>query len=251
MRQEIDVVIPTYNRARTLGRAIDSVLGQSLPVHEVIVVDDGSTDETATLIAKYVAQDPRVVYMRGSHAGAPAARNCGIARATAEFIAFQDSDDEWDPHLLETLLPLIEGPDQVAFCSIRLNRDEATSSILPAGFVANPARMLRRQNIVSTQAAVLPRSLLDETKFDTRLPRLQDWDLWLSLTARNVRFQHVPVPLVQVNVQADSITRNSEAYYLALRMILWKHRRQFVRSPYEYLRNIARVVVGPILRKTV
>lgn len=240
----IDVVIPTYNRARTLGRAIDSVLAQTLPVHQVIVIDDGSTDQTAALLATYIVKDPRVLYIRGAHAGAPAARNLGITKATGELLAFQDSDDEWDPRLLETLFPLLSGPNHVAFCSIQLNWDESTNVIRPARHLAHPVRALRRENVISTQAALIPRHLLEVTHFDLHLPRLQDWDLWLSLAARGVDFTHIAAPLVQVNVQPDSISRNTEAYYRALRIILRKHRYQLLCSPTAYAKNLGRAILG-------
>jgi GT2 family glycosyltransferase len=89
----VSVIVPTYNRAAILARALDSALAQSYPHVEVLVIDDGSTDATAAVVAQY---GDRVRYLRQANAGVGAARNHGIANARGEFIAFLDSDDAWD-----------------------------------------------------------------------------------------------------------------------------------------------------------
>ncbi len=94
----ISVIIPTYNRAELVGAAVRSALGQTCPPYEVIVVDDGSTDGTAAVLAGF---DARVVVIRQVNQGVSAARNAGIARATGDFVAFLDSDDVWEPWKLE------------------------------------------------------------------------------------------------------------------------------------------------------
>lgn len=96
----VSVVIPTYNRARTIGEAVASVLAQSLPAHEVVVVDDGSTDATPAALAPFAG---RIIVHRQANGGVGAARNVGIARATGDWIAFLDSDDVWLPGRLEVL----------------------------------------------------------------------------------------------------------------------------------------------------
>ena len=93
----VSVVLPTYNRAPTLGRAIESVLAQTCENLELIVIDDGSTDDTSDVIAHYQA-DRRVRHIRlPGRGGAAAARNAGIREGTSPFVAFQDSDDVWMP----------------------------------------------------------------------------------------------------------------------------------------------------------
>src|SRR5258708_549681 len=98
----VSVVIPTWNRAALLGDALDSVFAQDYAPVQVIVVDDGSTDDTRSLVARY----PCVEYYQQQHAGSAAARNRGVAHARGDYVAFLDSDDVWLPGKLRTELDL-------------------------------------------------------------------------------------------------------------------------------------------------
>ena len=100
----VSVVIPTFDRAADLTRAVASALGQSHPHLEVVIVDDGSTDDTAAVIERAWGDDPRVGYTYQSNAGPAAARNHGLRLARGDFVAFLDSDDEWLPWKLEAQL---------------------------------------------------------------------------------------------------------------------------------------------------
>jgi glycosyltransferase involved in cell wall biosynthesis len=104
MNDLVTVVIPTFNRARSLGRAIDSVLAQTYTNFELIVVDDGSTDNTPELLARFAN---RIQVIRQPNSGPSVARNTGIRAARGKFIAFLDSDDEWLPEKLEQQVPLM------------------------------------------------------------------------------------------------------------------------------------------------
>jgi glycosyltransferase involved in cell wall biosynthesis len=110
MPQLVSVIIPTYNYGRFLGDAIQSVLDQTLPASEIIVVDDGSTDNTAAVIATF---GDRVKYFRQENAGVCAARNRGVAESTGAVIAFLDADDIWEPTILEKGLSIFAGDDRI------------------------------------------------------------------------------------------------------------------------------------------
>ena len=99
------VIIPTHNRAHVLRNALDSVLAQTLTDYEIVVIDDGSTDDTASLLKQY---ESRLTTVSQDNAGAAAARNRGIALARGRFIAFLDSDDVWAPWTLETFARAID-----------------------------------------------------------------------------------------------------------------------------------------------
>ena len=115
MNVTVSVVVPAYNYARYLPKAIDSALGQTHPPLEVIVVDDGSTDDTPRVLAAYA---DRIRVIRQANQGAGAARNAGIAAARGEYVAFLDSDDLWHPRKLELQLArFASDPETTAFIS--------------------------------------------------------------------------------------------------------------------------------------
>jgi GT2 family glycosyltransferase len=112
MSAKVSVIIPTFDRAAMLGEAIESALAQEHSDLEVIVVDDGSTDDTAALVDDIARRDARVRYVHQARSGAAAARNTGIGQATGDFVAFLDSDDSWKPwHLVLLLAVLSRFPD--------------------------------------------------------------------------------------------------------------------------------------------
>jgi len=114
----VSVIIPTYNRAATLGRAIDSALEQTIDDLEVVVVDDGSTDDTESVLAAY--EDPRVrTIIHATNQGANVARNTGLEHVRGEYVAFLDSDDVWHPAKLERQLAALEARSSIwvgAYC---------------------------------------------------------------------------------------------------------------------------------------
>jgi glycosyltransferase involved in cell wall biosynthesis len=122
-RATVSVVIPTFNRAPILRRAIDSALAQTRPADEIIVVDDGSTDDTRRVVESYGG---KVHYIHQSNAGVGAARNAGIDAATSQFIAFLDSDDAWDRDKLKLQMEILEThPDiAIAYCDMAVIDDE-------------------------------------------------------------------------------------------------------------------------------
>ncbi|AXK76852.1 MULTISPECIES: glycosyltransferase family 2 protein [Mycobacteriaceae] len=227
----VSVVIPTYNRVHVLGRAIASVLNQTVPVHEVIVVDDGSDDGSSEMVIRLSRQDPRIVLLRQARGGAPSARNRGIAYASGSLLAFQDSDDEWNPRFIATLLECHTKPGVIAFCSMTTIDASGKSRIDFPEKIDNVRAQLLRANCISTQSCLVDSTLLRSNSFDVRLQRLQDWDLWLSLIDK-ATFIHVPEVLVTQYIQSDSITAGSERkLYAALKLITKKHRRVLSRRP--------------------
>lgn len=246
----VSVVIPSYNRARLLPRAVNSVLGQTYPTIEIIIVDDGSSDDTPLVAAELVGEDPRVQYRRVPHRGAARARNVGIGAAKGDFLAFQDTDDEWDPEFIQRLLPqIVEDECAVAFSSHRLVGPDGKESIVPHRAIRNPRRRLAFGNVVSTQTVLMWRSLLAECgEFDESLPRFQDWDLWIQfLTKRSAVFRHVPTVLATLYRQPDSISAGRELDRMrALARILVKHAGFFILRPFALLWLVLRILLGPL-----
>ncbi len=181
----ISVVIPTHNRALVLPRALDSVLAQTRPAHEIIVVDDGSIDDTATLMRERYAG---CRYLHQPNQGVSSARNLGIAHAEGEWIALLDSDDAWLPGKLALQAEALARNPNLRICH--------TEEIwMRNGVRVNPMRKHAKQGgrifhrclplcVISPSSVVLHRSLLEEYgDFDSHLPACEDYDLWLRLCA--------------------------------------------------------------------
>ena len=246
--QRISVGLPTYDRAASLPAAITSVLEQTVPVHELIVVDDGSTDGSAEVVRRAAERDPRVRLVRQPHLGATTARNRGIFEAEGELVAFQDSDDRWLPTLVEYLVPWA-GPGVVVFGTCRAWIG-SSPSLEPPYPIPKPRRSLRVTNRFSTQSAILDAALLERVRFDERLRRFQDWDLWLSLIEKtDAQLLHVPVVVADKYLSQDSITRGDPGVRDAsIRRIMGRHWRLFARDPVALARTTVRGVARPVLR---
>ncbi len=183
----VSVLIPTYNRAATLPQALASVMAQSHPADEIIVIDDGSEDDTESLIKNSY---PQVVYLAQENRGVSAARNLGVKHASGEWIALLDSDDQWLPDKLETQLTLLAQQPQHKLVhsneiwirnGVRVNAMKKHAK--KGGWIFQHCLPLCA---ISPSAAMLHRSLFDEIGlFDESLPACEDYDLWLRITARH------------------------------------------------------------------
>jgi glycosyltransferase involved in cell wall biosynthesis len=184
----VSVVIPTYNRAHIIGRAISSALAQTFQEWELLVVDDGSTDSTEEMVRR--VQDLRVRYLRhDTRRGASAARNTGIRAARGEYVAFLDSDDEWLPKKLETQVEVFRrGPDVLGVvCTGWLSNasDGEVKRHMPSGAGRIYHRVLRgAARVTNTTSTLMCRRnvLVAVGGFDEALPALQDHDLWFKLS---------------------------------------------------------------------
>lgn len=239
----VSVVLPTYNRAQTIRRACDSVLAQGEALLELIVVDDGSTDDTERIVRELCREDERVRYVRQDNAGACVARNYGIAISRGVLIAFQDSDDEWLPGKLEAQLMARGSTPSLVFTSHTVIFIDGKKETRPRPGASLGNRQLLQHNFISTQTAMIDRTVLGEARFDARLTRLQDWDLWLSL----VETSKLPIKFVEKSYvtlyrQEDSVTNSEENYYRSLAVIVRKHSTLYLRNPYVGAKVIARLL---------
>jgi lipopolysaccharide exporter len=212
----ISVVIPTYNRAHTILRALESVLAQTLPVAEIIIVDDGSTDGTLDLLQSLPYRD-RVRLIEIRHGGAAAARNIGIRAATGDWVAFLDSDDAWHPEKLGRQLERLTllGPEYDACYCGSADRDESGRALGASRSAIEGAIYFDSLdfNLPGATSCIVARRalLLALGGFVETLPACQDWDLWLRL-ARRSKFACVPQILVTLYVgRGDRITANPKA----------------------------------------
>ena len=199
----VSVIIPTYNRERLLERAIRSVLTQSYRTFEVIVVDDGSTDGTADMVAQ--SDDPRLrLLVQDRNMGVAAARNRGMRHAKGRFIAFLDSDDEWAAEKLRLQVELMQRrPDRVGLVYTGLTlrgSDDPPPVWIPSARGDVFADMLHR-NVVhyGTSSTLIRREVIETVGFfDEKLPANEDHDYWTRI-ARFYEFDFVPEPLMNYN----------------------------------------------------
>ena len=234
----VSVVIPTYNRAHLLTRAVISALRQTSVDFEVIVVDDASTDSTPVVLQQLA--DPRLCNLRhATRRGAAAARNTGVQASQGRFIAFLDSDDEWLPTILTTQMQYFEScPAEVGvvFTSFQ-NIGKYNTSVVPGQLRAwlnhlpverlhlsgNLAASLAHGNFITTSASMVRRECFNQAgMFDECLPRLQDWELWLRI-AQQYTFAWIDLPLAIVYDTSGNISSDSQALRTALQLILEKH----------------------------
>jgi len=225
---DVSVVIPTYNRGHLITRAIQSVLGQTHQVFEIIVVDDSSTDNTGEVV-KAIGSE-RIRYIRHTeNRGGSAARNTGIEAAKCDYIAFQDSDDEWLPQKLEKQMTAFgSAPQEVGvvytgFWRIENNRRTYMPSRRIRQKEGNIHLSLLRRSFITTQAAVVRRECFRKAGgFDESLPRLQDWELWIRIS-KHYLFRLVDEPLVVSYYTPDSISSDRIALARAHKLVLEKH----------------------------
>ena len=173
MKDLVSVVLPTYNRERTLHRAINSVLQQTYHEIELIVVDDGSTDQTRSVVQAY--KDERIRYIYQSNQGACVARNRGVSEARGLYIAFQDSDDEWMEDKLERQIAYMEQTQaDVVFHAFRRHGLEAEPERIPSETI--PSRQVFFEdivpvNMISTQTILGKKTCFQEEQFNPAFPR--------------------------------------------------------------------------------
>ena len=184
----VSVIIPTFNRARKVSRAISSVLAQTFLDFELIVVDDGSSDGTKDMTARFGTRINLIAHT--TNLGVSAARNTGIRRSSAPLIAFLDSDDYWLPEKLATQMSFFETQPHALACQteeIWIRKGQRVNPgkrhIKPSGDIFESSLKLC---LVSPSAVMLKRSLLDEVGlFDEHLPACEDYDLWLRISCRH------------------------------------------------------------------
>lgn len=205
----VSVIIPTFNRRDTIGRSIRSVLNQTYKKIELIIVDDASTDDTE-LVVNAIKDDRVHYYKLNRRQGACVARNVGIENATGEFIAFQDSDDEWLNNKLEVQLDtLVKTGADIVSCHMEKHDvdDKRKAYIYPTiikeGFVSHAEVCVN--NYISTQTLFTRANIVQEILFDPNVLIGQDID-WIISATRKYTLYIMKEVLVKQYLQLDSIS---------------------------------------------
>lgn len=248
---KVSVIIPTFNRAGTLERALKSILRQTFQDFEIIVVDDHSRDNTGDLVREI--NDPRIFYIcHDVNKGGAVARNTGIKQARGEYIAFLDSDDEWLPGKLELQLDLFErssediGVIYTGFFNVDLG-GHPLSVFSPHLKGDLSLELLKGNGIMTLSTVMVRRRLISEVEgFDATLPSCQDWDFYLQLS-KICKFDFVGTPLANYFYEktGEQITNNVGSVLKGHRIIFEKYGislcpRKIRSDHYFYLGNVYR-----------
>jgi len=213
----VTAIIVTYNRSRFLSDAIESVLAQTYfnknPADwELLIIDDGSTDDTGLLVSRYLQAVPNIRYYCEPHRGVSAARNLGLAEARGDFIAFLDSDDLWLPSKIEVQMSYLRALPSAPFCLteeiwIRQGKrvNQARKHQKPSGYILERALSLC---LLSLSSALFRRQLLDEIGwFDEALPVCEDYDLGLRIALRYPYYYLSSPLIIKRGGHADQLSR--------------------------------------------
>lgn len=223
----VSVLTPVRNGAAVLARAVRSVQAQTCSDWEMIIVDDGSEDDTRTRAAALAAADPRLrLLCHATGQGAAAARNTGLAQARGRFIAFLDADDAWEPEKLTLQLSAMEATGAgLSYTGFR-RISAATSRTVTVPDRVTRAELLRG-NLICCSSAIYDRKLLGTVPMPG-LKLRQDYALWLTLLARVPEAVGVPQALVNLHVTPGSLSSNK---LRAMRATWRMHRDHFGTGP--------------------
>lgn len=235
MHPTVSVIIPAFNRNHTLPRALASVVRQTFSDLEIIVIDDASTQPVEEIVGSCRDARMRIVVHRRNR-GANAARNTGIRAASGTYVAFLDSDDEWDENKLKVQVKALEeAPAAVGahYTGLTAFLEDGTEKFRTSTRLSGNLRsiLLRQNEIGPLSSFMVRRSVLDHVGgFDEDLPSSQDWELYIRI-AQSYEFVSTSASLVRYHLGRDSITRNVRAKALGRRMVLEKHGKAMSDAP--------------------
>lgn len=239
----VSIILPNYNCRDFLGACFASVRAQGIEHYELIVIDDGSTDDSWAYLQEVASADPCLQIIRAERIGVSAARNLGVASARAEFIAFIDADDIWYANKLSAQLDFMKASGAALsftdYDHVKEGKSESISGCFEFwplfnriaqaqggddyAVLANPLATLLAENVVGTSTAVVRRdTFLAVGGFDTQLSSASDWDLWLKLAAAG-GVGYSRARMTAYLIREGSISRNQGKRLLAMEGIIGRH----------------------------
>ena len=207
---KIAAIIPSYNSAHFLQECIDSVLRQTYEVAEIIVVDDGSTDNPRAVVDSY--PPGRVKYFYQPNGGLSSARNTGLRETTSPWVGFLDADDRWEPRKIELQVKALEANPDAVFCytSKILAGPNGPEGIHHAESPEGNWPRLRYENMITPSTVVIRRDVLEAVGgFDDQLRACEDWDLWVRL-GPGCKMVKVDEPVTWYRSSTGSLSMNHE-----------------------------------------
>jgi glycosyltransferase involved in cell wall biosynthesis len=227
----VDVIIPAYNAAKYLPAAIESVVTQTMTDWRILLVDDGSTDNTAEIVAPFLDRlGPKISYIKQDNRGLPAARNTAVLASTSEFLALLDADDLWMPCRLSESVKILEERPQAGLAYGQVTVIDMEGRPLRT-FEGNPRHAEGRiAPYIYTREVTLPcptmtfrRSCIDEVGyFDETMRATEDRDLWLRIALRH-EVAFVPKMLASYRVSPNSMSNDSQRMFQSQLQFIRKH----------------------------
>lgn len=221
------MIIPCFNHAHYLPHAVNSVVAQTFTDWEAIIVDDGSTDNTREVAAQFT--DPRIRTVYQANHGLSAARNTGIRAAQGEYLAFLDADDEWDLCFLEVCVEALSAQKTLAAVVTLARFIDENGRVLPRmGGQAVGVQEFRSRLLVGgffpvNAIVVRSEAVHSAGLFDEQLTSVEDWDLWLRITANGGQMLSIPQPLACYRVVTGSMSTNAARMHANRLAVLAKH----------------------------
>lgn len=251
LKEKVSVIIPTYNRAHLIERSIRSVLNQTYEDFELLIVDDGSTDNTKEIVEGI--NDDRIRYIQcEGNGGAAKARNRGIQEAKYNYIAFQDSDDEWHSDKLEKQMKvMLEASEDtgLVYCEYHYNGLNGIEDICPDRNIPNEQKsgyifpQLLAGNMIGTPVMLVKRECFEKVGiFNENFPCMEDYELVLRI-AQKYRIEFIPEILMEVHANYQSVTNNLEGFLTTKCILAGAYKKELL----EY--GMFDIIVGSIIDK--
>jgi len=238
---KVSIIIPTYNRAKFIGGAIQSVLGQTYQDFEVIIIDDGSTDNTKEAVRRF--KDSRISYLvQKENRGTSMVKNIGIREAKGKYIAFLDDDDKWLPEKLEMQVSKLEKSSTdtgFIYCGYKmLNKEGKILRKIQPKFKGEIYQNLLRRNFIALPTILVKKEIFQKTElFDEELKFGEDWDLFLRM-AKLYKSDFVNDYLVDCYIYGKRLTteslKDSSIRIYSLNKIIKKNIEEYRERPQIY-----------------
>ncbi len=220
--KKISVIIPVYNSGQYVLETIHSILNQTYPVYEIIVVNDGSTDTTRQVVESIKNDFSQIILLNQENSGPAAARNNGIKNATGEYIAFCDADDLWVRNKIEKQMQVFESKDvQLVYSGIEFFGFKE-GEFLPHG--KNSPRQIFKNNTIPNSSVIIHRSVVDRVGLlheSKKFFAVEDYQYWLRIVTE-YDFDYAPEPLVRYRVHDGQISKgNKKSYQRLINVYTW------------------------------
>ncbi|HEX4343304.1 MAG TPA: glycosyltransferase, partial [Verrucomicrobiae bacterium] len=229
----VSIIIPAFNAAGVIAETLESVRNQTFTDFEVLIIDDGSSDNTCIVAKSFCDADPRFRLIPCRHTGLPTTRNTGIAQAGGEWIAFLDADDIWLPEKIARQMELVAARPEVDFTFTNYHFWDGTRDLRTRSYSEGMSakdevlpRLIERCSYAISTVMVRSDLLQLVGLFDTTLPSCEDWDLWLRMAENGMLVAGIKEPLVRYRRWPGNMTKNRLVMAESKIAVLEKNLRQ-------------------------